>query len=136
MSRTTTDDRKTHWNRIHGTRAPDTVSWFQPEPAPSLELIDRAQLPEDAILVDIGGGVSTLVDHLLDRGFVNVTVLDVSAEALGHTRERLGDRASRATWRVADVLSLEGAGPFDLWHDRACFHFLTDPRDRRRWPAR
>jgi ubiquinone/menaquinone biosynthesis C-methylase UbiE len=122
-----------HWDRIYATKAADEVSWFQREPALSLELIERVAGP-DAAVVDVGGGASTLVDRLLDRGFGNVTVLDVSEAALQVSRARLGARAAQVRW-VADDVRTHPFAPnsIDVWHDRAVFHFLTAEDDRRRY---
>jgi trans-aconitate methyltransferase len=129
-------DRKSHWQAVYTTKAEHEVSWFQENPAPSLELIDLlGPMPESA-LVDIGGGASRLVDSLLARGFHDVTVLDISAAALDAARARLGEQASRVQWVVADVTKWSPARTFDLWHDRAAFHFLTDPADRSAYVSR
>jgi SAM-dependent methyltransferase len=128
-------ERKSHWENVYATRRENEVSWFQENPAPSLELIDLARPTFQSAIVDIGGGASRLVDCLLDRGFTAVTVLDISAAALAAARARLGERASRVQWIVADVTRWRPAGTFDLWHDRAAFHFLTDPADRAAYVA-
>lgn len=122
-----------HWDAAYRTRTADEVSWFQAEPATSLELISRADADPDAPIVDVGGGASTLVDRLLDAGRCDVTVLDVSGEALAVSRARLGDRAGAVSWVVADLLDWTPPRRYDVWHDRAVFHFLTDPADRRRY---
>ncbi len=129
-------DRQQHWDRIHSGKAPAEVSWYRPHLDQSLRFIHDAGLVPSARIIDIGGGASTLVDDLLDRGFEDVTVLDISASALERTRERLGARASAVTWLVGDVTSVElPAESYDLWHDRAVFHFLTDPEERARYVA-
>jgi SAM-dependent methyltransferase len=122
--------RKSHWETVYTTKGENEVSWFQENPAPSLELIDLARPTSESAIVDIGGGASRLVDSLLDRGFNRVTVLDISEAALAAARTRLGDRASQVQWIVADVTKWHPARTFDLWHDRAAFHFLTDTADR------
>jgi SAM-dependent methyltransferase len=122
--------RKSHWETVYTTKGENEVSWFQENPAPSLELIDLARPTSESAIVDIGGGASRLVDSLLDRGFNRVTVLDISEAALAAARTRLGDRASQVQWIVADVTKWHPAWTFDLWHDRAAFHFLTDTADR------
>lgn len=128
-------NRKSHWETVYSTKAENEVSWFQDDPAPSLELIDRVQPAPDAAVVDIGGGASRLVDRLLARGFRDVTVLDISASALDVAKARLGARARDVQWIVADVTAWQPARRFDLWHDRAAFHFLVDPADRAAYVA-
>lgn len=127
-------DRAAHWQQVYETRAPDRVSWYRPHLDVSLELLERAGLSARSRLIDVGGGASTLVDELLDRGLTDVTVLDLSAAALSISKARLGDRAGGVRWIVADVLEAAlPAGGFDLWHDRAALHFLTDPADAARY---
>lgn len=122
--------RREHWQGVFRTRADDEVSWYQPTPTPSLELIARCNLPADAGIIDVGGGSSRLVDALLDQGFSNLTVLDISSQALDRARQRLGARGNRVRWIEADVTQWQPDRTYDLWHDRAAFHFLTDPADR------
>lgn len=129
-------DRKTHWEDVYERKASTEVSWFQPRPQTSLELFDRAGISAAARVIDVGGGASRLVDHLIDRGFEHVTVLDISARALELTRRRLGERAGRVTWVEADITEAELPGPYDLWHDRAVFHFLVDAADREAYATR
>ncbi|CAN5924723.1 class I SAM-dependent methyltransferase [soil metagenome] len=119
-----------HWNDVYAQKREDEVSWFQPEAALSLDLIARCALPRDARIIDVGGGASRLVDGLLDRGFEDVTVLDLSSAALARARERLGERGQQVQWVAADVTSFEPPDRYALWHDRAVFHFLTSPADR------
>lgn len=123
-----------HWERIYRTQAPTEVSWYQPEARLSLDLIRRVAPDLDTPIIDVGGGASTLVDGLLDAAYQAVTVLDLAPAALALAQQRLGRRAARVTWMVADVLaaSLPPAG-YGVWHDRAVFHFLTDPADRARY---
>lgn len=127
---------KDHWERVYSTKATDAVSWYQPHADLSLRLIEAAGLPRRAAIIDVGGGASTLVDDLLARGRYDVTVLDLSAAALEAAKVRLGASAAAVTWRVADITQ---AGlpdrAYDLWHDRAVFHFLTAPEDRRAYVA-
>ena len=123
-------NRKSHWEAVYTTKSEIEVSWFQENPAPSLELIGLARPKPETAIVDIGGGASRLVDSLLDRGFNRVTVLDIAEAALETAKARLGERASEVQWIVADVTKWRPARTFDLWHDRAAFHFLTDPADR------
>ena len=124
-------DRKQHWSDVHSKRAPDRASWYQLRPALSLELIDRAGVDPKAGAIDVGGGTSTLVDELLERGFANLAVLDVAGPALELAHARLGDRADQVQWIEADVTEFEPAQQWGLWHDRAVFHFLTDASSRK-----
>jgi SAM-dependent methyltransferase len=127
-------DLQHHWERVYNTKRTDEVSWFQPHLETSLELIRRTGAAHDARIVDVGAGASTLVDDLLDAGYSNVTLLDVSSSALQRVAERLGPRASAVTRVVGDVTRIEWEPrSFDVWHDRAVFHFLTEPDDRRRY---
>ena len=122
-----------HWDGVYGSRAFDQVSWYQPVPERSLHLIEKALTSRDAGVIDVGGGASTLVDHLLDTGFNDVTVLDISERALQQARRRLGARADAVNWVVADVMTFLPDRKFALWHDRAVLHFLTDADDRARY---
>jgi len=120
-----------HWEHVYGTKAPDQVSWFRPHLETSLAFIERAEPNTDARIIDVGGGESTLVDDLVARGYRNVTVLDISQIAIGVTKDRLGKRASLVTWIVGDVTTADmPVNTYDVWHDRAVFHFLTNPADR------
>ena len=122
---------KTHWEKIYAAGDADSVSWFQSDPTPSLDLIVTAGVAPDAAILDVGGGASLLVDRLLDRGFSTLSVLDVSGQALAMAKARLGPRAASVCWVEADATAWEPpAGEFGLWHDRAVFHFLTDAADR------
>jgi 2-polyprenyl-3-methyl-5-hydroxy-6-metoxy-1,4-benzoquinol methylase len=123
-------DRKTHWEKIYGDKAPQEVSWYQKEPALSLQLIHNTHLAHDAPIIDVGGGASVLVEYLCDEGYTNVAVLDISAKALAYAQDRLGDNASRVEWYEEDVTRFKSPHQFSLWHDRAVFHFLTDESDR------
>jgi trans-aconitate methyltransferase len=126
-------NRRSHWENVYGTKAFTDVSWFQPRPERSLQLIEKAAVgPGDAI-IDIGGGASTLVDHLIDDGFTDVTVLDVASTSLEQAQERLGKRAADVAWVVSDVTAFRPTRTWQLWHDRAALHFLTDARDRARY---
>ena len=126
--------RKEHWDRIYATTDPTALSWHQHMPALSLELIEQAGLGPATEIIDVGGGDATLVDCLLARGAGHVTVLDVSAVAVAKAQARLGARAREVTWIEADVTQAGlPARRFDVWHDRAVFHFLTDTRDQRRY---
>jgi SAM-dependent methyltransferase len=129
-------DRQTHWENVYATKAEREVSWFQENPAPSLDLIAATGIPSDAAIIDVGGGASRLVDSLLEKGFSRVAILDLSANALEETKKRLGVRADGVDWIVADVTSWKPSSTYDLWHDRAAFHFLTNPADRDAYVAR
>ena len=122
-----------HWQRVYRNKPVSELSWFQASPARSLELIRDLCLPKDAKIIDVGGGASTLVDELLALGYRNLTVLDIAKEALEAAQRRLGAAASRVNWIVSDVTTFEPLGRFDLWHDRAVFHFLFDEEDQRRY---
>ena len=123
-------NRKEHWNQVYQTKAPADVSWFQTRPGISLKLIEAAGISKNEGIIDVGGGASVLVDFLLDAGFGRLAVLDISAAALEHARQRLGSRASSVGWFEADVTTFNRPRRFGLWHDRAVFHFLTDQADR------
>ena len=130
-----TQDRRAHWDRVYETRGPTAVSWYQENPARSFESIVATGVSRSAPIIDVGGGASRLVDVLLEAGFSDVTVLDVSAAALELVRERLGRRASVVTLVEADVTEFSPTRRFAVWHDRAVFHFLTAARDRERCVA-
>lgn len=127
----TAEERESHWQRIYAEKGAEGVSWYRPHLDASLALIERIALDPAAAIIDIGGGASTLVDDLLARGHRNVAVLDVAAAALESARQRVGNAAAQVHWITGDILTaaLPAAG-FDLWHDRAVFHFLTAPQDR------
>lgn len=127
--------RQEHWDRVYSTNAREAVSWFQAEPAQSLELLRRAGLNAGTCVIDVGGGDSPLVDRLLDEGLTCLTVLDVSEVALSRAKARLGARQSLVRWIVADVTADWSASAVDIWHDRAVFHFLTEAPDRARYVA-
>ena len=117
-------DMRSHWETVYQTRMPTTLSWYQTIPTPSLSFIDQLALPKPASIIDIGGGASTLVDHLLARQFADITVLDISGAALGHAKKRLGPAADAPNWIEADITSWRPSRGYDVWHDRAVFHFL------------
>ena len=116
---------KKHWNKVYKTKEPNQVSWTQEIPKTSLEFIHSFGLTKTAKIIDIGGGDSKLVDYLLDEGFENITVLDISAKALNKAKKRLGNKAKKINWIVSDIIDFEPETTFDIWHDRATFHFLT-----------
>ena len=128
--------RQAHWENVYTTKGEREVSWFQESPAISLDLIRATELTNHASVIDIGGGASRLVDALLDEGFRAITVLDLSAKALATAKARLGARATTVQWLAADVTDWVPSQTFDIWHDRAAFHFLTDPKDRAAYAER
>jgi SAM-dependent methyltransferase len=129
-------DQKAHWERIYSAKGPDELSWFEAEATLSLMLIQRAVPNRDAAIIDVGAGAATLVDGLLAAGYHRITVLDLSSAALAQAQQRLAERATTISWREADILTNAfPANAFDLWHDRAVFHFLTDAADRSRYVA-
>ena len=126
--------KQRHWEDVFAKKNAQQVSWYRPHLDRSLEFIDRSGLSPDAAIIDVGGGASTLVDDLLDRGYRNLTVLDLSERAIAHARSRLGSRAELVTWIVADVTDVRlPEHHYDFWHDRAVFHFLTDEAARQRY---
>lgn len=128
-------ERAQHWSGVYSEKAPDAVSWYQAEPSLSLSLIEAALPDHGGALIDVGGGASLLVDRLVDAGYADVSVLDIAPEALARSRARLGDRAGQVTWLAADITNWQPPKRYALWHDRACFHFLTDEADRTRYLA-
>jgi SAM-dependent methyltransferase len=131
-----TEDRHDHWQKVYTSKGENEVSWFQESPAPSLELIERAGANPASDIIDIGGGASRLVDALIERGFSAVTALDLSEAALATAKARLGARAKRVQWVAGDVTIWEPRQSYDVWHDRAAFHFLTEARDRAAYLSR
>lgn len=124
-------DAGSHWEKVYRTKAPDAVSWYRPHLDRSLTLIESASPARAASIIDVGGGESTLVDDLLARGYYNLTILDVSQTALDVTRARLGEAGERVHWIRADVTETHlAAQSFDVWHDRAVFHFLMAAEQR------
>jgi ubiquinone/menaquinone biosynthesis C-methylase UbiE len=117
--------RKDHWEKIYETKQPNEVSWTQEFPKTSLDFIHSFNLPKSARIIDIGGGESKLADFLLDEGFEHITVLDISSKALERAKKRLGDMANKVTWIVSNITEFSSDTTYDLWHDRATFHFLT-----------
>ena len=116
-----------HWENVYATKAETAVSWYQPHSVRSLELIAAAAPNPAATIIDVGGGASQLVDDLIAKGYTDLTVLDVAEEALAKSRDRLGSDASKVAWVVADTTEWHPSRTYDVWHDRAVFHFLTEP---------
>lgn len=129
------DALQSHWQRVYSTVDLDRASWHQRTPDISVDLIERTDTGLDAAIIDVGGGASLLVDHLLDRGYLDVTVLDVSSRALALARERLDARAEFVSWVCEDVTAMIPERQYAVWHDRALFHFLTDEVDRALYAA-
>jgi ubiquinone/menaquinone biosynthesis C-methylase UbiE len=126
-----------HWDKIYGSKDPTQVSWYRPHLEQSLELILGTGIGPDASIIDVGGGTSTLVDDLLERGFEHITVVDIAELSLDVARRRLGPRAVRVNWLAGDITAMNlPAGAYDAWHDRAVFHFLTNEVDRRAYIER
>ena len=122
-----------HWETVHERVGPRGGSWYQAEPRMSVALIEALGVAKDTPVIDVGGGSSRLVDELIQRGFSDVSVLDLSARALQHSRSRLGEAASKVQWLREDLLEWEPPGAYGLWHDRALFHFLVEPEQRERY---
>lgn len=120
-----TFDRKKHWENIYNTKKLEEVSWYEVNPKTSLEFFNQFKVPKSAKIIDIGGGDSLLVDHLLDLGFTDITVLDISASAVNRAKVRLGVKAFNVKWIISDVLGFKPEVKYDVWHDRAAFHFFT-----------
>lgn len=122
-------DRKNHWENIYQTKQLNEVSWFQPTPETSLDFFKQFNVPTTAKVIDIGDGDSFLVDHLLDKGYQDITVLDISEAAIERAKNRLGDKAEKVKWIVADASKFKPTEQYDFWHDRAALHFLTDEQE-------
>ena len=129
------DAERAHWDKVYETKAETAVSWYQPHSALSLKLIARALPNRKASVIDVGGGASTLVDDLLAQGFADVTILDISGAALDRSKARLGKDADKVGWIVADITRWSPARTWDIWHDRAAFHFLTAPGSQKAYIA-
>jgi trans-aconitate methyltransferase len=126
----TATERQSHWQNVYLNKSEQQVSWTQADPQPSLGLIEKFAGVRDAAIIDIGGGASRLVDALVAHGFAAVTVLDLSEAALRSAKERLGETGASVNWIAADATTWQPPQAFDIWHDRAAFHFLVEPRDR------
>ena len=122
-------DRKKHWENIYLTKELKYAGWFQQTPTTSLDFIKEFSIPTSAKIIDIGGGDSFLVDNLLDLGYQDITILDISEAALERAKQRLGNRATAVKWIVADIATFKFTEKFDFWHDRAAFHFLTQEQE-------
>ncbi|MDG1146869.1 MAG: class I SAM-dependent methyltransferase [Crocinitomicaceae bacterium] len=126
-------NRKSHWENIYTTKALNEVSWYQEKPETSISFLNSVSIRKDAAIIDVGGGDSFFVDYLLQEGFTNVTVLDISEAAIKRAKLRLGEQASKVSWVVSDVTKFTPTMKFDFWHDRAAFHFLTDLTEIKRY---
>lgn len=122
-------DRKKHWENIYQTKELKDVSWFQPTPETSLDFFRQFDVPKTAKVIDIGGGDSLLVDHLLEMGYKDISVLDISENAIERAKKRLGNKSENVKWIVADAANFKPTEKYDFWHDRAAFHFLTDEQE-------
>ena len=122
-------NRKKHWENIYQTKELKDVSWFEPTPETSLTFFKQFNVPKNAKIIDVGGGDSFLVDNLLNLGYTDLSVLDISEAALNRAKERLGEKAANVKWIVADAASFEPIEKYDFWHDRAAFHFLTEEKE-------
>jgi hypothetical protein len=126
-------DKKSHWEKVYETKSPQEVSWTQEIPETSLRLIRETNIAKDAAIIDIGGGDSKLVDFLLEDGFTNLTVLDISANALERAKKRLGEKADLVQWIVSDINEFTPTKQYAIWHDRAVFHFVTEEENIKRY---
>lgn len=124
-----TFNRKQHWENIYSTKQLNEVSWYQPTPETSLSFIEELKISKTASIIDIGGGDSFLIDNLLELGYENITLLDISKKAIERAKLRLGKKGEIVKWIEADAASFKPAENYDLWHDRAAFHFLTDQKE-------
>lgn len=122
-------NREAHWQKIYTTKQLNEVSWYQQTPTTSLEYFSQLNIPLNASIIDVGGGDSFLVDHLLNLGYTNITILDISLAAIIRAKERLAEKNSLVKWIVSDVVHFKPEEKYDVWHDRAAFHFLTDAED-------
>jgi len=125
--------RKDHWEKVYTKKSPSEVSWYQTHPGISLELIASSGIDHSAKIIDVGAGASVLVDKLLEADYKDISVLDISSKAIDHAKERLGDQSEKVTWVVTDITEFKPSQQYDLWHDRAVFHFLTDENDRHKY---
>jgi 2-polyprenyl-3-methyl-5-hydroxy-6-metoxy-1,4-benzoquinol methylase len=128
-------DRVAHWENVYSTKQTTEVSWFEAEPTTSLDLIDRF-LPKGGRIIDVGGGASFLVDRLVAKGTWDVTVLDIASSAMEHARKRLGENEGKVHWLCDDITETTRLAKYDIWHDRAVFHFLTNTEDRQAYLSR
>ena len=126
---------RSHWEKVYTTRTPTGVSWYQPVPQVSLDFIDELSIPKNAAIIDVGGGDSHLAGHLLEAGFIDITVLDISEAAINRAQLRLGEKAGLINWIITDITQFVPDRKFDFWHDRAAFHFLTSEEEIKKYLA-
>lgn len=126
-------DRKSHWENIYQTKKLEEVSWYQPNPETSLNFIRELGLPRDANIIDVGGGDSFFVDYLLELGYQNITVLDISESAINRAKKRLAGKVGNIKWIVSDINDFQPEMQYDFWHDRAAFHFLTNDKEVKKY---
>jgi 2-polyprenyl-3-methyl-5-hydroxy-6-metoxy-1,4-benzoquinol methylase len=126
-------DKKKHWDGIYGEKTFSELTWFQPEAKVSVDLIDKLDLSKESSILDVGGGASTLIDSLIEKEFKKITVLDLSENALKQSQKRIGEKTSYISWCVGDVIDFKFNKKFDLWHDRAVFHFLTQESEQEKY---
>ncbi|MBF0456298.1 MAG: class I SAM-dependent methyltransferase [Nitrospirae bacterium] len=127
------NERKKHWDNVYKNKQPDKLSWYEKYPVVSFDMIDATGVGPDANIIDVGGGTSSLAEHLLRNGYRRITVLDIAPSALEMAKERLGDKANDVKWIEADIMDVSLTEDYDVWHDRAVFHFLAGAQDRKRY---
>ncbi len=132
---TRNENRQSHWEKAYRRLLPEKMGWYQDRPEQSLRLIQQTDLDPTATIIDVGGGTSRLALALLDAGYSKSTVLDISHDALKKAQEQMGAKKGNIEWIVADLLSCDDMGLFDLWHDRAVFHFLTEKKEQEKYLA-
>jgi 2-polyprenyl-3-methyl-5-hydroxy-6-metoxy-1,4-benzoquinol methylase len=130
------ENNKEHWENVFSTKKQNEVSWFQSKPETSLRFFTENRISKEARIIDIGGGDSYLIDYLLELGYTNLFLLDISQHAIERSKERLGEKANQVTFIVSNVLDFEPEEKFDVWHDRASFHFLTQPEDIKKYKSK
>lgn len=128
-------EKKQHWETVFSTKQETEVSWYQIKPTTSLQFIQACKVPKEAKIIDVGGGDSYLIDHLLDLGYSNLSLLDISEAAIERAKKRLGEKGKRVTFIVSDSLHFQSDEKFDIWHDRASFHFFTEADDIQHYKA-
>lgn len=126
-------NRKKHWENVYGSQSYDEVSWYQRNPTLSLQLIDSSGIKHSDKIIDVGGGASILVDNLIKGGYKDITVIDISETAIERVKKRLGENQKKVKWITADITDFNPEYKYDLWHDRAVFHFLTAHNDRKKY---
>ena len=129
MNRKMNVSNRDHWENVYKTKAEDEMSWYQPVPKTSFYFLDNFQIPLTANIIDVGGGDSRFVDALIEKGYTNISVLDISANAIEKAKKRLGNAAKNVNWIISDIRNFQPKTKFDFWHDRATFHFLTEEKN-------